>query len=613
MGKDEFTIGGVGPNTSGAEVKVEKVDETKNFDPIENNSGIQNQTVTTSGVSGLEAIFMNDFGNSELVTQLQLGLDKVYQTNKKSVIKPDVLAFDKDAFKLDEYSAVCLVAVHDGTIYYTPIIIEATGRAPLKAKEIMARVEEAKNTFGGQQQEPAIFVTSHADNDNLKGTIITEIMKIYSVQADDILHTNTIVIPNTIEISETTFRPIAAQALNTLISDVIDVDDDINLADERNNYKLQTVFGSGGKQDAFGAPIRNDFEVQLTKTPIGQQSKLDGLNRPIGEDVIGTVSGFVDAIPTQVQVPGPYGGGNSVLTRLQPHLILTDVGTRIPTYGTLLQLIAASATMARGDMWPAALYNANTGSLNMITNINPDGNGDIGPKLDLMEAGITNDDVLSMIKTMFTDDALISIDVEECSIRSNVTSVLASIARGDAELAKEGARVFIATAHRLTNGIFPKDFPVNEIFINRGVTIPVGNYNDKNGTHDIRDLDLAKACTAGNNLDFAYMYDGSTRPGSVNDSYLNRVALIDATMDATITNVALRLTFTARFITELMTAVQQAGFNLQFDVAAPLQGNTNFQFGGFDSGVINNNNAMFQPTQNNTGGNGFQMHYHMSR
>jgi hypothetical protein len=271
----------------------------------------------------------------------------------------------------------------------------------------------------------------------------------------------------------------------------------------------------------------------------------------------------------------------------------------------LLGLIAGTV-MVNSNMWLACVtpYGKNdTGSLNLYTNL--DGNRTV---LELGSKKTTPEEMYSILTQMYSLAPIISFDVPSFGPQTFFTSILSAAASPVASKTKESAlRRLIQIAVRLTDTAFPADFPINEIFVNNGVGIPCGVWADKTGERDIRDIDMAFIASQTRDVGMMNQWAVSSLPREVTgrDPFLLKTEIISRLVpDAEIRGKAIRVTFTSKFISTLISAMRAAGLEPRYEPAVLFNEQSSIANLGtyFSQGAMGNIGG-FQRFQQNTGNN----------
>lgn len=541
---------------------------------------------------------MSSVRGGELIANLTKVMEESFKNAKlDNLIKPNVEVFDNTIVTDLAYSAIVISSLYGDTVYYYTIVLEATGEKSFTASDIIAELTAASKAPG--QQRPQIYTPDDANDVYLHDIIQNRLAQVYGVnkfKAVDGMVLNR-------ESSDLATAPyhLAAIAIQAIYSEyALDSekvkDLDIATAKKSTNGQLRfdTVFTNGRSVNEFGVPVRADWKINLALYKNNQQiQSINGQNSKVG---VTSVTGFIDSTPEEVTLQNPNGFGTFTKFELRPNIIVTSIDPSNTSPCYLLLSLLSSVVMANPSMWVAALPTRDpkhqVGALNIFTNILPDETGKKGgtpDRIDLSAKSLSATQVHSIIRDMYRLDPSISIDIPSFGRETFFTSIL-SVAANPTNLnaAREASNELIAAAHWLTSGEFPLDFPTNKIFNNQGVIIPLGEWNDKNGVRDIRDIDLAFVAshTNDNNLINKFVLSGVPSNISGVDPFTARVDVISKLIpDAIINGKATRVTFTGEFIQTLSAAAIKAGLNVNYEPAIKFADNNNI---GVLNGFLSN-------------------------
>lgn len=502
-----------------------------------------------------------------------------------------VYMLDKEVDQSLAYSYIVIAKSTEKSVYYFVVVLEATGRAPLSAEEI---ITEFNTSIKNRTVSNKIWTTDDAVNSTLRNKIAALLDRDF--RATDkkdrtIIAADGIIIPYTNEDVDVAARNAAAIACNAL--NVMGVfenpsNKDLNIAKgarETKNAVLQieSSISRTTSRDELDNPIRSDWKIDLAVRQENQAydnlSYIDDLNRENQSCVLTKACGFIDAIADEKITP-IAGGVPLREIRMSPHIIITDIFASKPTMGFMLFGLISTLVMGNKNMWLAAFLpdgsKYNVGALNIKTNIEKNQNG-IGNKIDFnAERGknkLTQEQIYTIINDMFSLAPIVSMDIPAYGPHSYYSSVLSSAASGSVTPNSDGAiNALIETAHSLTNGAFDKNFPKDSIFSYEGVVVPMGTWMDKNGQlRDIRDVDLTMIASETESIELMDEWIMSNLPSRLTskDPYLTKVNIINQLIPkAKITGKAIRVTFTKLFISHLEEAAVKAGLRVKYDSEA---------------------------------------------
>ena len=529
--------------------------------------------------------------------------------------KIQVTLLDKDVMTGLEYSYI-VVSRKNANINYFVVVLEATGRKPMTASEI---INEFNTAIRSKQGSRNLFTTGDAINGVLRGLITEMLAKHYAVNnvpADQstIIAADGLIVPYSVDDVELVARNVAAIAFNAL--NVISVLDnptvsDVNIHEgnaETNNAILNIVssVNKSTSIDEMGTPIRADWKIEMgvqqQNTQYNNLNYAEELNKGGVNNVLTKTCGFVEAYPEEVRTPLPNGNEIREI-RFHPHIIVTDIATAKPTIGFMMLGLLSSLVMTNRDMWLASVmpdgskYHA--GYLNRLSDIEGNGSADV---LDFeatskggKERKYAPEKVYSIVNEMFRLSPVVSMDIPDYGPHTYYTSVLSAAASGNNKPNTIGAiRTLIETVNVLTNGEFPTNFDINSVFAHEGIMVPLGIWRDKTGTRrDIRDIDLTMICKEENDPEVIKNWITSSAPARITnmDPYLTKVDVISRIIpNAEITGRGVRVTFTSTFIETLVAAAMRAGFAVRYEPEMKLleQNNLSITSGLLNNAVLNN-------------------------
>lgn len=536
---------------------------------------------------------------AEYTTTIKETLEKIYKT------APGFNDYDLSVYALDKtiqydlsvsaqeiiplnlaYSYVVVSLTVSGKAWYFIILLEATGRRPLKAEEIMREYDNIirNNGVGGNRHN--IYTADDTISVYVHSLIKQMIGKDKNIQdTKNIFSVDGLVLPSEhMEFAKlaNTIAQIAADSVFTeavleggLASKGIAKMGDLNIAKAlevytKNNssyqFRYETYISKQPKKNKLGRPMRCDWMLNLVNTRNLSNIK-DVYNVQNAREVINSVGGYIEALPEEVMVTENNIATTKVTFR--PNIIITsNEGCSKSTIGFNLLGLLSALVMSKEEMYLKVLRpdsDINVGALNIYAKLIPD-----GKKFDLSNKKMPVDEVYMFIKKLFTLSPVISMDVEVYGPESTAQEVFVKACQpfgSDPKVAAAAAEI-VERAHILTGGIFPKNYPITEIFTNNGIVIPMGSYIDKDGEKDIREIDLVYLATKTTDFSVLNSWVFSNLPSSVSgaDSFITKVGIINSILpEADITGKAVRVTFSFKFLELLANSVAQAGLRPIYD------------------------------------------------
>ena len=564
-----------GPNNNARPSGVEGVNASNLGGATSTNKqGSQSSTYIGFGQNPIFTMAANN--GSEYTNKMAKSIVDIYK-GLPSGERPKVSILDKEMIPGLAYSSVVVSMSSGQTVDYYIIALEATGRAPMSASDIVAEVQSSLMTKG---QIPFIYVPADAIDkvlhEKIRGTLVSEYGDGYSFISVDGL-----IVPNTQHEDEQLFVRVAAIAFNACKSEKELIagnvkDLNIRIAKEQTPntvLKLESNLLKQTIKDEVDNPIRSDWQMELNV--IDTTNNITSLNLQNAKTTLTRTTGFIDAIPQSIQIPTMPGTPPTNAWRLHPHVVVISNSVYATTPGYTLLGLISSLTMLNDNMWVAALMPKdnkkalrNTGALNIVTNLENNANG-IGAVLDLSDKSIKPEEAYATIKNMFSEAPVVSYDIESFGPQTHYSSIFALAAQpGQTEAKWNAAKDIVEAANWLTDGRFPTDFPLSNIFVGSGIIVPTGKWTDKTGERDIRDVDTAFVATQTQDTEMInkWVLSGLPKEQTGQDPFISKVDIISKLIpNAVISGKAIRVTFTANFINTLMNAAAEAGLNANYE------------------------------------------------
>lgn len=535
------------------------------------NETTQHERKRSIGFNPTEFNLMSTTQGSTYTDNIFTTMVNMYKESAES-IRPKVSKLDKEMVSGIAYSTIVVSRAYSNAVYYFTILLEATGRAPMKASDV---VQELSNSVKSNQKA-FIFTPDQAIDKLLHGMIQKQLKVEYGTAINEFISVDGLVISN-VEPAELTtvvnrVAPVAINALNVEIKISNKESYDLNLADTKaanQILKIEANFNNPTSFDQTRRPIRTDWVVDLLK--INTDNEYVSLNVSDSRQTLASVRGFIDAIPTDIEEV-TYTGQRFKRTKIRPHIIITSNDVLAPTVGFGLLGIVSSLVMTSKDMYVYSEVPRNgrtPAGLNMIVNLENDPSG-VGAVTEINSKKYSNSEVYDIIGKIFSLDPMVSMDVASFGPQTSYLSIFATAAAPKQNDHTVAARKeIIAAASRLTNGLFPIDFDPNSIFKNAGIILPLGTWADKTGERDTRDIDLAWIMNNKGDMKLAsdYVLSGTPREaGNNQDNFIGRVAVLNAIIpDAIIDGKLSRVTFHPDFIRTLSSAILSSGFDVRYD------------------------------------------------
>lgn len=564
------------------------------------------------GLSAANLPILNTNKGSEYTTQFVTFLKEAYDKNISNKAKqPKIVVLDNAIKQRIAYSAVVVAMLLNAKVNYFVILLEATGRGPVKANAMAAEIYAAEK-IPNNNNRIRIYTADDGIDKELHSEIRNALFEAYGDV--EMYPVDGVVIPSRVQPSYDFCHNIATISYNACFLEYMlagGLIKDINIATAKNEagmsfLRIESNMSRTQLKNLVGDPVRSDFAIKLIESPMNQQ--YSSLNLGESPNDLTLTTGYVDAIPTPVPVPTVPGGPINSVLRMRPNVVITSVNPAVPTLGYAMLAIVSSLVMTNQNMWLASVMpkdKHNTGALNLFANLENNANR-VGAVLDLSNKDRTLDEVYAVLRQMFMQDVMVTLDVPSFGPETSYLSAFAVAAQANSTPAKTAAAAdIIKSAHELTNGNFPADFPINEIFIGSAINVPIGTWADKTGDRDIRDIDLAFILSQTGDINLANDWAFSNTPTG-KDPYVEKVKVIAKVIpDAEISRKAIRVTFTPRFITTLADASQRAGLDARYEPEITFAETTNYDIMTAYYGAAGVSNAAGFARQQFNGGQGY--------
>lgn len=522
---------------------------------------------------------INSVRGSDYTNNIAKALKEIYNNVITNNFKPVITVLDKEKIQGIAYSSVVVSILQKNELRYFTIQLEATGRKTITVGDI---VNELANSTRNPNTQPNIYTVDDGLDPTLFTIIEQQLVNSYNFTAEKLKEIVFINVDGVIlHASHPEFEEIAANlarlAYNAAISDMSigGKQGDLNIAASLHanpdaNYVYKANVNKTQSYTELGLPVRADWKVDLYQTI--KHRNMTSINLQTQEIPCSRTCGYIDVLPEEIRVgssfPGQYAIGNEPkITRYHPHIIITATETQQPTVGYLLLSIVNSLIMCNQNMWLSALKP--TDPKNHIGILNTEAKIDqgVGEKLDLTNKSYTIEQIYNSISQMVSLPPVVSIDIDSFGPQSSVASLIARANGFNTGDSASAAKLLVYKAHELTGGLFPSEYPINDIFYNVPVILPNGKWSDKTGERDLRDIDYIFIANHTDDKSLLSQYALSeVGIGYQNlDTYLTRVAIINKFVSsAEVISKTIRCTFTNNFILTLTNAICGCGLNVRY-------------------------------------------------
>jgi hypothetical protein len=549
----------IGAQTRREEVNVGNTEQV--------NMNVGNETPTAGGMIGFmgtDVALMSASVGSEYTEKFATIIKEMYA--KIGVNKPKVFVFDKEIIPDLGYSYIAIAQNDGNNVYYYTVMLTATGNKPLSSQAMYADfVESAK------MNKPVTAYTMDQTIDRYVHELIVKRLS-ESYGNGNFIPVDGVIVNEANDLENIARRTAALGYNATKIEITLKNSQDLNIT-----QALSTAAGSMFSINVTPVPdtaIKDEVDkphkalFNITLDMVTRKTVNSVHMNSAGNRTLCNITGYIDAIPEEVTIQTGYGQPPITQIRLHPHVVITNIKTTYPTTGYLMMAIATALVMDEPDvLYPIIAKDPNVGALNIITNLEGSQNG-VGKILDLSGKKVTQEEAIATIREMFTLKPLFSIDVDAFGADSFATSILSTASKLDGSPESKGAiNKLLSTVVNLTNGAFPKDFPIGEIFADQSIVIPSGYYYAKDGEKDIKDLNLSfiAKSTADINMLNQYILGEFPRSKSGIDPFMNRLEFAAKLIpDALIDTRTTRVRFSGKFMATLLAAVRAAGFDPKY-------------------------------------------------
>lgn len=401
---------------------------------------------------------------------------------------------------------------------------------------------------------------------------------------------------------------------------------DLNLAQVARDSRLflRPVFSNNVTENAVGAPIRSDIQLNLTSTAVGEQGT-DGVER---STPVATISAFVDLVyaPLQPQMQLGFQAPQIPTQKYIPRIVITKLESESAlTTGLQLLTLAQTAILRTPSAWMQTFLTKSgagkgkdlrdPGMLNIEANVFNTGTSGFGEYIDTKATSFTNVHMGKFLSDVIRQDVMVmSQDISHCDPTSWLNSAFLASARGNQEATKR----ILRSADQLTNGFVSKNFNDSMIARVGDEIIHLGYYEDSNGVmRDLRDIDLLAVLNLEGEKDpniarlWTETFLAKNVPEVIRLADRKRI-ISNLVTQAVFTGTATRIDYSTHFLDVLVAGCAAAGLDVQqnmpfqslsgqerhtasFDTSVMMgaqQGPT-FLRSGFQGGQANNSNASY--------------------
>jgi len=271
-----------------------------------------------------------------------------------------------------------------------------------------------------------------------------------------------------------------------------------------------------------------------------------------GSENIGEIGYSTEFLVTEVEMQN-----NTYALRLQPHLVARFINTPSPTVSQLLMATLALETMATPDRmyWMGAVKEGAGGDIGVLNLVTPIDLTDV-KVYDMKNASPQL--VEEYLRGLNPLDAVTCIEIPRNSTNLMITNLFAGILNREKGIDKVAGEFIIEELHEFTNGMFPANFPYNNI-IEDAFMLPEGTYTINGEKRPLDEINLQFIYKSKSNL-VDVMADKFLRAMTGEDSFVYMVEIYAMLgLRVNITGRKMRIYFSSDFKDELIKAFDSSG------------------------------------------------------
>ena len=481
-----------------------------------------------------------------------------------------VIDLDRTNFPQLAFSGLLVAArskANRDLVVYHSLILESTGD----------RIPDVYENFNNDRYAISRFTSDAFDNEfcNLAAIRIKDVFKL---KPDSCIGVDAMVIPRNFNVEDKSAIHAVARESATALTTELTVRSvefrDINLSAMKNDSTLNMAinYNKTVLTDSVGMPIRSDFGITIS-TVVKQQGQTNKLtvNSGAREIPITNINGFIETAYSPAAPQTVNGQTFYPTQKFINRAVITNINSPYSYTPAMMLLAVADVNELRRNKLFFQCYRpmpgktntvdlTDVGVLNIECNLGLDPSG-IGKPLNTKEASFTTANLIEFLDRTIQPGLAISIDCPDAGPQSWFLSMYPYACNGN----RQAYDIIYDAANQLTNGIFGKYFPRGTaIFTNSAERIHLGFWTDQTGQkRDLRDFDyIAIANLAEKNPALIREYIETCFNFNIPILYrlARRKAIIENLVpNAEFTGFASRVTFTAKFINDLVTSIAETG------------------------------------------------------
>lgn len=530
-----------------------------------------NWFMTNTDGNPLGSVISSSMGG-EITNNLKNSLVEIFKNVPKNV-QVSVIPFDREQVSGFYFSCIAVAVSFAGTkrVAFYALILEGTN-SPIPP------VNSA--LYNGGSVEITRLASNAADNE-LYRRIKESLQKKFP--ENEVIAVDSCVVPRDFDIKDQDqVRRIAAMATlacgNELTTTAPNFKD-INIQDlaryAGRSLNILINYGRTSKFDQVGNPVRSDVRCVFKASSPTKNNDL-AVNTPETSTLLAEVNGFIDVVYVGGNEVNPYMPQQQVkLDNYAARMVITDLdrlnGYTIPN---MLLALSTVSVLSRDNYWMLAFrpQSQNRDAVD-ITDI-----GALGYELDFthnpetaykkIETKSDSFDTSMLARyltTILKPKIIVSMDIPDAGPQTWYSRIFAAGTRGTVA----ALRKIVLAANQLTNGSFPANYDINNIFIDTNNRVHLGHYFNKDGQkRDIREIDYISVANIYGEKDKQKIVDWSdtfTRTSvNIDIRLAERKKMIQMITDGhcEFTGYAERVTFSGAFLETLVSSIVAAGLHV---------------------------------------------------
>ena len=505
-------------------------------------------------VLGLTTMDMMTYETNSFTEYLNEYIKLAKEILKDSKIKIDLFKLDRDKFGLPFSYVIYAGKASNNSVYYFVAVLEKTGRPPVDLNNIIEDI--------GNKNSSTTLVTADSFSDD-RYKIFESILEA-NYGKIPLVALESIVVPSRSAIET------AADTVTRLAHDIIlsNIRKDVGAAVDVNFAAIRSMLRQGVLNidlsytkditiNKVGKPVFTEFSIEssIVNNTVLRDFDTSGRKR------IAMDTGYVDYF--FVEETNTYTG--NLKKSAEPLIILDEFIGSAPTINFVLISIVNSYIFNNYQNLRGLIIETDAGPLNYYLNFNGDPKK-VGERVSFTDPKMTPDVLNAMVDTSFIHSPVFNIEVELSGTDYAYASPFAALSdNNSAHLANSD---ILKAASALTG----TNISNINVAYNEGLTVPIGDFTDKNG--NVRDLREINAVFIAANtkdpsllIDWAYsnlptsecIFNTRKDPYMLKLEVLNKLAT-QMGITPRITGKAVRIPLNPAFIEALVYGAKNNGY-----------------------------------------------------